>query len=129
MGFRPGPTAAIRMQVILDVHYTASPNPLAVNRKRDEFATVPSLQHIVLRNVPDVGDAALWNYTNQDAGTGTLIAYKGGTMELYITIVGIAEDAALAGAKKLSVRALGGAGKTRSCASMCARKRSCTSDS
>lgn len=112
MGFRPGPRAAIRTQVILDVHYSASPDPQIVNRKRDEFATVPSLQHVVLRDVPDVGDAALWNYTNQDAGTGTLIAYKGGTMELYITMIGIAEDAALAGAKKLSVRAFGGTGKT-----------------
>jgi hypothetical protein len=62
--------------VILDVHYSASPDPQIVNRKRDEFATVPSLQHVVLRDVPDVGDAALWNYTNQDAGTGTLIATR-----------------------------------------------------
>jgi len=112
MGSRSGPRGAVRVQAILDVRYSASPDPQVVNRKRNEFATVPSLQHVVLRDVPDVGDAALWNYTNQDAGTGTLIAYKGGTMELYITIIGIAEDAALAGAKKLSVRAFGGTGKT-----------------
>jgi hypothetical protein len=112
MGSRSGPRGAIRVQAILDVHYSGSPDPQIVNRKRNEFATVPSLQHVVLREVPDVGDAALWNYTNQDAGTGTLIAYKGGTMELYITVIGIADDAALAGAKKLSVRALGGTGKT-----------------
>jgi hypothetical protein len=110
MGFRPGLTAAIRLQVILEVRYSASPNPDAVSRRRQEFQD--SVQHLVLKEIPDVADSALWDWSNDDWGTGRLVAYKGGTIELFVTIVGIAEDAALSGAKRLAARALGGVGST-----------------
>jgi hypothetical protein len=107
MGSRPGP---IRLQVIVEVKYSATPDPDAVNRRRAVFKN--SVKNEVLKPIPNVADEALWDWTNNDGGTGRLVSYKGGTTELFVTIVGISEDAALAGAERLAVRALGGAGKT-----------------
>jgi len=107
MGFRPGMMAAVRIQVILEVRYSASPNPEAVNARRTLFAQTPSLQSVVLKDVSNVGDAALWDWTNIDGGTGRLVAYKSGTTEVFVTIVGISENAAIAGAKKLAMHAIG----------------------
>jgi hypothetical protein len=59
------------------------------------------------KDIPDVADYALWDWTNDYDGTGRLVAYKGGTTELFITIEGMPENTALPGAEKLAARALG----------------------
>lgn len=108
LGTRPGLVAARRTEVRLDMLNTAAPNPDAVRAARARLVGVPA----AIKDVPDVADAALWFWTNDDGGTGRLIVFKSGTTELIFTIVGVSEDAALAGAKKLAARALGGAGGT-----------------
>jgi hypothetical protein len=100
--------AARRTEVRLETLNTPTPNPDAVKIARSRLEGVPA----AIVDVRDVADVALWFWTNNDGGTGTLIAFKGGTTELVFTIVGVSEGDALAGAKKLAARALGGAGGT-----------------
>ncbi len=38
----------------------------------------------VLKDIPDVSDAALWDWTNEDSGTGRLVAYRAGSTELFV---------------------------------------------
>jgi len=105
LGYRPGLMSGIRIQVIVEVRYSATPNPGAVNQRRQLFND--SVRAGVLKDIPDVADYALWDWTNDYNGTGRLVAYKGGTTELFITIEGMPENTALPGAEKLAARALG----------------------
>jgi hypothetical protein len=105
MGARPGLMASIRLMVIVEVRYSVPPNPGAVNQRRQLFHD--SVTDGVLKDIPDVSDAALWDWTNENSGTGRLVAYRAGSTELFVTIVGISEDAALRGAERLATRALG----------------------
>src|ERR1700719_72412 len=105
MGYRPGLMSGIRIQVIVEVRYSATPNPGAVNQRRQLFND--SVRAGVLQDRSHVADYALWDWTNDYDGTGRLVAYKGGTTELFITIEGMPENTALPGAEKLAARALG----------------------
>jgi hypothetical protein len=105
LGSRRGLMSGIRIQVIVEVRYSATPNPGAVNQRRQLFND--SVRAGVLKDIPNVADYALWDWTNDYDGTGRLVAYKGGTTELFITIEGMPENTALPGAEKLAARVLG----------------------
>ena len=67
--------------MIVEVRYSATHNPGAVNQRRQLFND--SVRASVLKDIPDVADYALWDWTNNYDGTGRLVAYKGGTTELF----------------------------------------------
>jgi hypothetical protein len=62
------------------------------------------------KELPDVGDAAFWVWAG--GYYGALYAFRGGMVEVAVKISGVPENMALATAKKLAARALGGTGKT-----------------
>jgi hypothetical protein len=101
-----------KKHVTIDVYESDFPNASDVNQRLDaiddESSQAPS--PAVVRELPEFADGAIWVWSG--GSFGGLDAFKGGTVEVGIRISGIAEEAALAAAKKFAARALKGTGKT-----------------
>lgn len=89
---------------------TSEPHDTDVNLRRQAIADDRSLLPVVTREVPNLGDEAIWVWAG--GYFGALYAFKGGTIEVGVKISGISEAAALAAAKTFAARALGGPGKS-----------------
>ena len=63
----------------------------------------------VVKEVRDFGDAAIWLWAGSG---GTLYAFKGGTIQVDVTIAGLPEDQALQQAKALAAKPFGGTAGT-----------------
>jgi len=96
---KPVPPKEVTVQVL--VGYSAAPDPAAVEtyRKRIDETT-----YNVLRDLPELGDAAVWYGFSQYHG---VTVFKGGTMLLNVEGMATLEQA-----KALAEKALGGPGKT-----------------
>jgi len=104
-GFAGGATADNK-QVHLSIWRYTSPQPSGIDAIRAAWAR----QQVSARNLTGFGDAALWSWL---PGTGgTLEAFKGGTLQVEVTISGLPEDTTLQNAKSLAARVLGGSGGT-----------------
>jgi hypothetical protein len=99
-----------KKQVTIGWFYSETPDRQGVNLRRQSIEQDRSLLPVVSKELPNLGDAALWVWAG--GYFGALYVSKGGTTEVAIKISGISEDAALRAAKKYAIRALGGAGKT-----------------
>jgi hypothetical protein len=86
------------------------PSPEGVNMRRQAILQDQSLLPVVSKELPDIGDAAIWVWAG--GYFGALYTFKAGTLEVAVKISGISEQAALTAAKKFATRALGGTGKT-----------------
>lgn len=94
-------------QVHFNVRFEASPDDYAVARKNisdHQGATE------VVKELPNFSDAAIWRWI--PPAWGQLSAFKGGTIEVVVSIRGIPEDAALQHAKALAARPLGATART-----------------
>jgi hypothetical protein len=102
-----GLQAGKKKQVRLIVYLSTSPdaNGLAAAKKGIALYPVASMG---VKDVPDFGDAAMWLWV--PGSGGTFWAFKGGTIQVEVTIAGIAEDATLQNAKALAAKPLGGTG-------------------
>jgi len=74
-------------------------------------AWLPKNSKRALREVLDVADGAIWGWDGY-YNSGDLAAFKNGTTTVVVVVGGLTEDTALAGAKKLVSKALGGSGKS-----------------
>ena len=110
--FEPGygTDPAKKKQVTIGWFYQDKLDPQAVNLRRQSIEQDRSLLPVVSKELPNLGDAALWVWAG--GYFGALYVLKGGTTEVAIKISGISEDAALRAARKYAIRALGGAGKS-----------------
>ena len=84
----------------------SSPDPNSYVESKKAWTTPPyGDPGAVITDIPNFEDAALWTW----AGTGgTLGAFKGGTISVNVTVVGIPEAPALRAAKALTAKVLGG---------------------
>ena len=73
----------------------------AETRKQLVDHPVPSA---VIKDVPGFGDVAMWLWAGSG---GTLYAFKGGTIQVDVTIAGLPEEQALQHAKALAAKAFG----------------------
>lgn len=92
--------------VEIGVFYSQSPDSQAVNKRRQFLIQDRSLLPKVDKELPNFGDAAIWEWAG--GYLGALYTFKAGTIEVAVKISGIREDDALAAAKKFASRALGG---------------------
>lgn len=96
-------------QVSLSVWYSATPNANDYAERRKNIADHKAPSDLV-KDVPGFADAAIWKWTS--GGVGTLIAFKGGTIQTEVTISGIPEEAAFQNAKTLAAKPLTGSAKS-----------------
>lgn len=94
--------------VTIGLFYFESPDPEAVNKRRQFVIQDRSLLPVISKELPNFGDAAIWVWAG--GYFGALYTFKGGKVEVAVKISGISEEAALTAAKKFAARALGGAG-------------------
>jgi hypothetical protein len=96
--------------VSIGLFYSESPDPEAVNERRQFIIRDRSLLPVITTEVSNFGDAAIWVWAG--GYFGALYAFKGGTTEVTVKISGIPEEAALEAAMEFAARALGGTGKS-----------------
>lgn len=96
--------------VTIGIFRDRNPDPEAVNKRRQFILQDQSLLPVSNRDVPSLGDAAIWVWAG--GYFGALYAFKEGTTEVTIKIAGLREAAALAAARRLATKALGGAAKS-----------------
>ena len=99
-----------RKLVTIGLFHSESPDPEAVNERRQLLSQDRSLLPVISEEVPDFGDEAIWVWAG--GYLGALYAFKGGRTEVTVKISGITEKAALQAAKMIAARALGGTGKS-----------------
>jgi hypothetical protein len=105
-----GDDASKKKQVTIGIFFSATPNPAAVNNRRQFISQDQSLLPVTSKDIPNIGDAAIWVWAG--GYFGALYAFKSGTLEVTVKISGVPEATALSAAKKFAIRALGGAGKS-----------------
>jgi hypothetical protein len=98
-------------QVQLVIFRSASPQPGNVSARRALLESQSERVEIVVRDVADFADAAIWVWT-PGPHYGSFHAFKAGTIEVQVNIGGIAEAAALQNAKAIAAKALGGSGRS-----------------
>lgn len=104
-----GGTGPKNKQLSLAIAHAPAPDSEGLNSRRTNIARDPALAGVVVRDVTDLGDAALWSWTTR---WGRLNSFKGGNTEAQVTVAGIDEAVALRNAMELTARLLGGSGKT-----------------
>jgi hypothetical protein len=98
-------------QVALSFWFWPSPDANDWAAAKKGIASYPVNSSVVVRDVLDFGDAAIW--VSSPGLNGTLTAFKGGTIQVQVTIGGgIPDDAKLQHAKAIAAKALGGTGGT-----------------
>ncbi len=105
-----GDSDAKNKMVTIGLFTSAAPDPGAVNMRRQFVLQDKSLLPVVSRELPGIGDAAIWVWAG--GYFGALYTFKGGKLEVAVKISGAKEEAALAAAKKFATRALGGTGSS-----------------
>jgi len=96
-------------QVSLSVWYSATPNPSDYAERRKNIVDYKAASDVV-KDVAGFADAAVWKLT--PGWGGVLVAFKGGTIQVEVTISGIPDDAALQNAKTLAAKPLGGSDRS-----------------
>jgi len=86
------------------------PDAEAVNTRRLAVMRDSSLLPLAVKELAGPGDAAIWVWAGNRLGA--LYAFRGGTTQVAVKISGITQLAALTAAKRLAMRALGGAGRS-----------------
>ena len=99
-----------KKHVTIDVYESDFPSANDANLRRDAISDDRSLSPVVVRELPEFADEAIWVWAGESFGG--LYAFKGGTLEVGVRISGISEEAALAAAKKFALRALKSSAKT-----------------
>jgi TPR repeat protein len=100
----PPASALKRLDVVIAVNYSPTPNPAAVEQfeKRIDETT-----YEIPVTVPDVSDAAFWIARSPDTGGAALSVFSGGKTTLHV-----GGDITLDQAKVLATKALGSPSKT-----------------
>ena len=99
-----------KKHVTIDVYESDFPSAGDANLRRDAISDDRSLSPVVVRELPEFADEAIWVWAG--GSFGGLYAFKGGTLEVGVRISGISEEAALTAAKKFALRALKSSAKT-----------------
>ena len=99
-----------KKHVTIDVYESDFPSANDANLRRDAISDDRSLSPVVVRELPEFADEAIWVWAGESFGG--LYAFKGGTLEVGVRISGISEEAALAAAKKFALRALKSSAKS-----------------
>jgi hypothetical protein len=87
-----------------------APDEEAVNTRRLAVMKDSSLLPLRVKELAGPGDAAIWVWAGNRLGA--LYTFRGGTVQVAVKISGTTEAAALAAARRFSVRAMGSAGRT-----------------
>jgi hypothetical protein len=96
--------------VYIGVFIVDRPDAEAVNTRRLAVARDKSLLPVTARELAGPSDAAIWVWAGNRLGA--LYTFRGGTTQVVVKISGIPQNAALEAAKRFSIRALGGAGRS-----------------
>jgi hypothetical protein len=72
-----GVDASRKKQVTVGIFVSATPDPVAVNNRRQFISQDQSLLPVTSRDIPNIGDAAIWVWAG--GYFGALYAFKGGT--------------------------------------------------
>jgi hypothetical protein len=96
-------------QVSVSVWYSAAPDPNDYAVRRKNIVDYKAASDVV-KDVAGFADAAIWKWT--PGWGGTLVAFKGGTIQTEVTISGLPEDAALQNAKTLAAKPLAGSARS-----------------
>ena len=94
--------------ITIGVFIDDRPDEEAVNTRRLAVMRDSSMLPLAVKELAGPSDAAIWVWAGNRLGA--LYTFKGGTTQVVVKISGIKQEAALAAAKRFSIRALGGAG-------------------
>jgi hypothetical protein len=96
--------------VYIGVFVAERPDAEAVNTRRLAVVRDRSLLPVAVKELAGPSDAAIWVWAGNRLGA--LYTFRGGTTQVVVKISGIPQNAALEAAKRFSIRALGGAGRS-----------------
>jgi hypothetical protein len=86
------------------------PDAEAINTRRLAVMRDSSLLPLSVKEMPGPGDAAIWVWAGNRFGA--LYTFRGGTTQVAVKISGASQAVALAAAKRLAIRAMGGSART-----------------